>query len=115
MKKITFGSDKADPIELFNSSSASSVEFGKGSGEIHAYCIHFKESGEIGFHRAGFDQLFLVTQGKGWVVGSDGEKIMLETGEGVFLEKGERHSKGINGNMTAIMIQADSINLSNKN
>jgi len=50
--------------------------------------------GEIGAHRAGFAQLFLVVDGLGWVADVDGVRCPLQTGQGAVIARGEVHGKG---------------------
>jgi hypothetical protein len=64
---IKFTADVADGIVGFGATGASSVHLGSGSGESHAYVVHFDPGGEIGMHEAGFDQLFLVVSGHAWL------------------------------------------------
>ena len=109
MKIIEFSPNQAQPIEMFNSVSASSVHLGDGNGEVHVYCIYFESGSQIGTHPTGYGQLFLVMNGEGWVVGSDGERIKLKTGQGAFFEPGELHSKGSDIGMTVIMVQVSEL------
>ena len=104
MKLINFTPERARPVGLFESVSASSVALGDGAGEAHVYCLYFGPGGRIGEHPAGFGQLFLVVQGEGWASGG-GERVALRAGQGVYFERGELHSKGSETGMTAIMVQ----------
>jgi len=72
---------------------------------IHEYAVHFKARGAIGPHRAGFGQLFIVTEGCGWVAGADGVRHAIAPGEVAHIEKGEVHSKGSDEGMSALMVQ----------
>jgi quercetin dioxygenase-like cupin family protein len=105
VRTFSFSREHAEPIELYNSVAASSVRLGDGTGEAHVYCIHFEPGGQIGAHPAGPGQLFLVVQGAGWAAGADGERVVLQAGQGAFFAPGELHSKGSEGGMTAIMVQ----------
>jgi quercetin dioxygenase-like cupin family protein len=105
MELIDFSSTKADPIERFESVSASRVVIGGTSNGSRIYCLYFGPDGIIGAHPTGFCQFFLVVEGSGWVSGADGNRIALKAGQGMRLEKGEMHSKGSDTGMTAIMIQ----------
>lgn len=87
MRIINLGADTAEPIARFESVAASRVPLGHGSGDVHVYCVHFDANGSIGVHPTGFCQLFLVVHGSGWAVGGDGERVQLESGQGVFLER----------------------------
>jgi len=74
----------ASAVDSYGAQSTSSVHLGSGSGESHAYVLHFEAGGEIGEHETGFGQLFVVVGGAGWVVsGSDRYEVGL--GDAVFL------------------------------
>lgn len=107
IRLIDFKACSARPIEQFASSGASSVELAHGNGESHIYAIHCEPGGIIGPHPAGFDQLFLVVQGSGWVAGADGVRICIGANCGAVVPKGEVHSKGSETGMLALMVQAD--------
>lgn len=108
---IDYSADKSVRIDRFSSSGASSVELAHGSGESHAYAVHFIPGGEIGPHPAGFDQLFVVLQGSGWVAGTDGVRHAVGLGCGAFIPTGEVHSKGSDTGMVAIMVQSTAFEL----
>jgi quercetin dioxygenase-like cupin family protein len=109
MRVIDFSRNTAEPIKLFESVAASSVCIGDGHGDAHVYCIYIEPGGSIGEHPTGFCQLFLIIQGSGWVTGADGSRVSLTTGQGVIFENGERHSKGSENGMTALMVQVSEL------
>jgi quercetin dioxygenase-like cupin family protein len=109
MRVVEFSRSCAQPIELFGSISASSVRLADGKGEAHVYCVYVGPGGSIGEHPTGFGQLFLVMDGSGWVTGADGSRVTLTAGQAAFFESGERHSKGSEGGMTALMVQVSSL------
>ena len=71
MRLIDFRARRAAPIAEYDSVGAAAVPLGDGAGEAHAYAVHLAPGGAIGPHPAGFDQLFLVVEGSGWVAGAD--------------------------------------------
>ena len=111
IRLVDFTAEFARSIELFASSGASSVELAQGNGESHVFALHFVPGGSIGPHPAGFDQLFLVVQGSGWVAGSDGVRMRVGTNCGAFVLRGEVHSKGSETGMVAVMVQASGFSL----
>src|ERR1700752_4245036 len=111
MRTVEFNRALAQPITLFDSTGASSVPLGDGSGEAHVYCVHIDAGGRIGPHPAGFGQLFLVVAGSGWVAGADGVRVALRVGQGAFFERGDYHSKGSETGMAAIMVQVGELAL----
>ena len=108
---LDFTAQRARAIEQFAASGASSVDLAHGAGESHAYAVHFVPGGAIGPHPAGFDQLFLVVQGSGWVAGADGVRMSIGTNQGAFVPRGEVHSKGSETGMLALMVQASTFSL----
>lgn len=92
-------------ITEFDSVAARSLPLAHGDGEAHAYLLHFDAGGRIGEHEAGFGQMLLVLEGAGWVAGADGEPRALGVGQAAFIERGERHAKGSETGMTALMVQ----------
>lgn len=111
IRLVDFTAQSARSIEQFASTGASSVVLVHGNGESHAYAIHFVPGGTIGPHPAGFDQLFLVVEGVGWVAGADGVRISVGRHCGAFVPKGEVHSKGSETGMLALMIQASNFSV----
>ena len=65
----------------------------------------FDPGGYIGPHEAGFGQLFVPILGSGWVAGEDGERRPVSLGQAGYISRGEMHSKGSHGGMTALMVQ----------
>jgi quercetin dioxygenase-like cupin family protein len=105
MQLLRFDATRGDRITAFESRGASAVPLGDGRGEGHVYCVSLKPGGVIGPHEAGFDQLFLVVAGSGWVSGSDEVPHAVGRGEGAFIARGEVHAKGSRTGLTAIMVQ----------
>jgi len=107
MNVIAFSAESASPITEFGSRGAFAQLLADGDGETHIYFIQFEAGGVIGPHPAGFDQLFLVTSGSGWVAGPDGLRQSLSAGHAAAISRGEIHSKGSDVGLTAIMIQIE--------
>lgn len=99
-----FDRSVASAVENYGAHSTASVHLGSGSGESHAYVLHFGAGGEIGEHETGFGQLFVVIDGAGWVV-SGSDRYDVEVGDAVFLPRGVMHAKGSESGMTAVMMQ----------
>lgn len=109
MQILAFDRQHAQPIDNFNSRLAAGVHLGDGLGEAHVYCIYLEAGGEIGVHRAGFGQLFLLIQGSAWAAGEDGQRVQLATGQAAYFSAGEIHSKGSDTGGTALMIQVSQL------
>ena len=101
---IRFDKSVASAVDSYGAQSTTSVHLGSGSGESHAYVLHFEAGGEIGEHETGFGQLLVVVDGAGWVA-SGSDRYEVELGEAVFIPRGVMHAKGSESGMTAVMIQ----------
>ncbi len=104
-KVLRFDKTVAEVVESFSARATSSVHLGSGSGESHAYVLHFQPGGEIGEHETEFGQLFIVVDGGGWVR-SGPDQYEVGTGDAVFLPRGTMHAKGSKSGMTVVMVQA---------
>jgi len=107
MEILPLDAGLAEPIGArpYEVRHAASLEVAHGEGEAHAYVIQFEPGGEIGPHEAGFAQIFLAVEGSGWAAGADGARVALPQGHAAFFRRGEIHSKGSEGGMTAFMLQ----------
>ena len=75
----------------------------------HTVVIEIGAGGVVGRHPAGASQLFVVVRGSGWVSGGDGERQPIEAGEAVAWDPGEEHESGSDDGMTAIVVEAKSL------
>lgn len=97
------------PIQEYDSVNVQAAAVLSGRGTGHVYALHFEAGSVIGRHTAGFEQLFLVIQGKGWISGADGKRHTLQAGQLARVQKGEEHAKGSESGMEAIMIQISEV------
>jgi aminoglycoside 6'-N-acetyltransferase len=109
MRIIEFSPATMQPITQFQSTGAASTLLAAGEGNARIHGLRFEPAGEIGAHPTGLAQLFLVVQGEGWVMGGDGRRVCLATGQGAFFERGEQHAKGSDTGMVALMVQVDTL------
>jgi len=101
---MRFDESTAHAVRDFSARLTSSVHLGSGSGESHAYVLHFEAGGEIAEHETGFGQLLVVVDGSGWVrCGPD--RFEVGAGDAVFLPRGTMHAKGSETGLTAVMVQ----------
>ena len=73
--------------------------------------IEIAPGGVVGRHPAAVPQLFVAVRGSGWVRGASGEREPIEAGEGVAWEPGEAHESGSDGGMTAIVVEAEPLDV----
>ena len=79
--------------------------------EAHVVVIENGPGGKVGRHPAASEQLFIVVRGSGWVVGEDGRREPIATGEAVLWEAGEEHESGSDEGLTALVVEADRIDV----
>ena len=109
MRIIEFSPQEMQPITPFQSTGAASTVLAVGDGDARVHCLRFEPAGQIGEHPTGFAQLFLIVRGEGWVMGADGRRTDLATGQGAFFDPGERHAKGSDTGMVALLVQVDTM------
>ena len=102
----------ATPIVEFASTMAASAPLADGQGDAHLYFVTFEPGGSVGPHVAGFGQLFFPILGSGWVAGEDGKQVSVSPGEVGYVRRGEVHSKGSAGGMTALIVQVRNLEVS---
>ena len=105
MKLVDLSPERATAIREFEAIGAAAAPLASGSGAAHIYTLHFEPGGQIGPHVAGFGQILIPLNGSGWVAGADGVRFPIVPGQAAYWSRGELHSKGSEGGMTAIMIQ----------
>jgi quercetin dioxygenase-like cupin family protein len=77
--------------------------------QAHAVVIEIGPGGIVARHPAVVPQLFVVVSGTGWVSGADGECEAIGAGEAVLWEQGEEHESGSDEGMTALVLEAVSL------
>jgi quercetin dioxygenase-like cupin family protein len=101
----------ATPVLDFQSRSAVAAELAAGNGPAHIHLVRIDAGGEIGPHVAGFGQLFVALDGTGWVCGEDGERVSVSPGQVAYFARGERHAKGSDRGLRAMIIQVRDLHL----
>ena len=79
------------------------------AADAHVAVIEVASGGVVGRHPASSPQLFAVVRGEGWVSGGDGERVPIVAGEAVVWDPGEEHESGSDAGMTALVVEADSL------
>ena len=77
----------------------------------HVVVIEIGPGGVVARHPAGAAQLFAVVRGSGWVSGAEGAPEPIRAGEAVLWEPGEPHESGSDQGMTALVVEAESIDV----
>jgi quercetin dioxygenase-like cupin family protein len=107
MKIFRFDSDVGRKIEKFESANFILSAIAHLKTEARVSCIHLGANGVVGYHQAVTPQLFLVTQGQGWVRDETSERISIAPGHAAFWEKGEWHESGTSTGLMAIIVESD--------
>ncbi len=97
------------PISNYNSVSANYTKLMRTEEPVTIGIIHVEPGGIIGYHDAPVAQAFIVMEGEGWIKGADGNRQMLNTGEGVLWDKGEGHESGSEQGMTVLVLQGENL------
>jgi quercetin dioxygenase-like cupin family protein len=97
----------------YNSVSAYYSKIVKTEEPTNIGFINIEKGGIVGYHKTPVPQLFIVVQGEGWVEGEDKTRITLNSGEGVFWEKGESHESGSDTGLTALVLQSEKLAMPN--
>jgi quercetin dioxygenase-like cupin family protein len=79
--------------------------------EAHVVVMEIGPGGVVGRHPAVVAQLFVVVRGSGWVSGAEGGREPMAAGEAVLWDEGEEHESGSDVGMTALVIEAESLDL----
>jgi quercetin dioxygenase-like cupin family protein len=79
--------------------------------QAHTVVIEIGPGGVVARHPAGVPQLFVVIRGSGWVSGADGGPEAIAAGEAVLWEQGEEHESGSEEGMTALVVEAESLDV----
>jgi quercetin dioxygenase-like cupin family protein len=81
------------------------------AAEAHVVVMEIAPGGVVGRHPAAGTQLFAVVSGTGWVSGGDGDRVPIRAGEAVVWEPGEEHESGSDEGMTALVVEAESLDV----
>lgn len=108
MRLVRF--DPARAITEFGSREVTIAGVARSSGRTQVVCLRLGAGGVLGAHKAVGPQIFLVVEGEGWVR-SNGERVPIAQGEGAFWDEGEWHETGSESGLTAIVVEAESIEL----
>lgn len=109
MRLFSLDGPRARAITEFGSAGVTIFPLARPDGGVHLARMLIEAGGQIGAHPGDTPQLFAVLVGEGWVAGSDGRQVAIRTGEAAFWEAGEAHSTGSEQGMTALVIEAESL------
>jgi quercetin dioxygenase-like cupin family protein len=102
--------DPSRPITQHGSMGATVAGIARMGGQAQVVCIRLEPGGVLGEHPAVGAQLFLVVAGSGWVR-SGADRRDVAAGSGALWESEELHESGTDDGMTAVVVEAESIEL----
>lgn len=111
MRVYNFTKEAGKTIEAFGSQQLYMSRILSGAESPHIGCMHLEARGLVGWHQAPVPQLFLVVSGEGWVRAGEEAEILVSAGTAVYWEKGEWHETRTEIGLTAIVIEADNLNI----
>ena len=97
--------DQAREISEFGSRGALITPLVKLNADALVHRIRFDPHSLIGMHQAVGSQLFIVSEGSGWVRTNDEGKVYVSGGDMVYWMHGEWHESGTEQGMTVIIIE----------
>jgi quercetin dioxygenase-like cupin family protein len=109
VKLVSF--DPAKAITHFDSSGATIGGVASCAGRVKLSKLELETGGVVGMHEATCPQLFLVVAGSGWVRAGDGERVAVARGDAAFWDTGELHESGSEDGLTAIVVEAELLEL----
>ena len=109
MKLYRFDAEAGQPITLHGSQHLTMTCIARPEGDVRIGCMYVAAGGSVGYHQALLHQLFLVVEGHGWVRGEGPDQTAIGIGEAAFWTAGEWHAAGTETGMTAIVIEAETL------
>ncbi len=111
MEIFHFDRETAKTIETYDSQNIAFTRVASQISNAHIGVLYIAPHGIAGYHQAVSKQLFMIVQGSGWVTSTDRRRISIETGQAAFWQDGEWHASGSDVGMTAVIIEADAMDL----
>lgn len=106
---VKIGSGRA--ITEFSSAGAWWSEVVESEGPCHVGQVRIEAGGTVGMHPATIDQAFIVVAGSGWIREHDHDREAVTVGDVALWPAGRRHASGSDVGMTAIVVQAESLDV----
>ena len=110
MRLYTFTADAGRAITNFGSVGLRITAILRTLEAAQVVALWLEPGGAGCEHRASGAQLFLVTQGAGWVAGADGAAVPIRAGQAAWWDDGESHTAGADETgMAALVIEGDAL------
>ena len=109
MKLVGFEATHA--ITHFDSHGATIAGIARCAGEVRVAVLALEPGGVVGMHETSSPQLLLVVDGEGNVRGDGEQPVTIVRGQAAFWEGGELHETATRDGLTAIVVEADELEL----
>ena len=109
MRIFVLSSAEGREITEFGSRGVTISPVAKMAAESKIASLNFSPGGTLGFHPAVGVQIFIVTQGKGWVMNENQDRFPIRAGQVVIWQSGEFHASGSDEGMTAVVMEGEKI------
>ncbi|UPK45625.1 cupin domain-containing protein [Paenibacillus pabuli] len=96
-------------IIAYNSEGAEITPILRSTTACHIAQLKLSAGGTLGLHPAVGEQVFLVLEGEGWVVGETGERVVVHPGDAAYWSNGENHQSGSDKGLTALLIEGEEL------
>jgi quercetin dioxygenase-like cupin family protein len=111
MRLVRFAAEEARPIEAHGSTGFSISPLSSSPGASFEAILRLEPGGRIGRHPAVGRQLLVIVAGRGNVSGGDGIEHVVEIGDAAVWEAGEEHETRTDDGLTAVVIEADGLEI----
>jgi quercetin dioxygenase-like cupin family protein len=111
MRLVRFAAEDARPIEAHRSTGFSISPLSSSPGASFQAIIRLEPGGRIGRRPAVGAQMLAVVSGAGVVSGGDGVEHVVGVGDAAVWEAGEEHETRTDDGLTAVVIEADGLEI----
>ncbi len=109
MKISRFDSGVGRRVAEYGSQNLTISRIAHLTREAVVLCMVLEAEGQVGFHQAVQNQLFLVVNGAGWVRGAEEAEVAISAGEAAFWHAGEWHGARTEQGLTALVFEGPDV------
>ena len=110
MKLYRFDRTIAEQRTDFGSKHFGLVRILQTTTRLNVVCIYLDPGSSLAWHQAKEDQLFMIVEGEGEVIGYDKQPTIIKAGEAAFWESGEWHETRTQSGLTAVALEGSGLN-----
>lgn len=109
MKISRFDAEVGTQVSAFGSQKLVISRIALFTRETVMHCMTLDADGQVGFHQAVQNQLFLIVAGAGWARGADEFEHAISAGEAVYWHAGEWHGIRTAQGLMAIVLEGPDV------